>query len=189
MLRTLLVLCLALVVCSSRRADIEEPEFESPIEAETGNDVEELDCKIGFIRIAGNCYSFNQIKMSWSNAELACNNQEAQLASVLDDEQYNGLLGHINANYPGTYWTSGAIRSGQWIWTTNGKLMAQKWWGRNPGTAPNQCAYFCSKTLKYWNKQCDGQLGFICEEVKKTVPEASKYTQQLRRKSWNRLYY
>ncbi|KAK4325072.1 hypothetical protein Pmani_004228 [Petrolisthes manimaculis] len=82
------------------------------------------------------------------------------------------MLGHINANYAGTYWTSGRTEGGRWVWTATQPRMsvAPQWWGRsNPSKAMGQCAYFCSNTLKYWNKSCSHSLRFICEKSPKVL--------------------
>ncbi|XP_053633877.1 lithostathine-1-beta [Cherax quadricarinatus] len=151
MATTVLLIVALAVTAYAERTDVELPE-------------EALGCEDGFTNIAGNCYRFAQQTQSWNDARATCQGQGAKLVSVLNDAQYNGLLSHINNNFPGTYWTSGATESGRWIWTATGGSMEQKWWGRNPGNSPNQCAYFCSNTLKYWNKQCSAALRFICEK-------------------------
>lgn len=147
----LLALCLAAAGSYAQRSDIDLPE-------------EALGCSEGFTSIAGNCYRFYQEAESWSDAQGFCSLAGAKLASVLNVDEYNGLLTHINNNFPGTYWTSGSVVNRQWIWTATGDPMAGQWWGRNPGNSPGQCAYFCSNTLKYWNKDCSRSLRFICQK-------------------------
>ncbi|XP_071519502.1 lymphocyte antigen 75-like isoform X1 [Panulirus ornatus] len=134
-------------------------------------------CAAGFGAIAGGCYSFHQEARTWDAAMAECRDHRATLVSVVNTQQYTGLLDHLNANYPGTYWTSGRVVSGRWMWTVTGEAMPRKWWGHAPTNAPNQCAYFCSNTLKYWAKTCDASLRYICEkqpEVPQDVaPDAS----------------
>ncbi|KAK3865349.1 hypothetical protein Pcinc_029039 [Petrolisthes cinctipes] len=121
-------------------------------------------CDGGWFLIAGNCYKFPQIYLTWDNAFDHCERLGSQLASVHTHAEYTGLLSHINKNYGGTYWTSGATENGRWLWTATGKSMNRAWWGRNPSTADNQCAYFCSYTNKYWNKSCSNKVRFICQK-------------------------
>ncbi|KAK4313372.1 hypothetical protein Pmani_015269 [Petrolisthes manimaculis] len=110
----------------------------------------------------------HQSRRNWDTASTVCESEGAQLASVITQDQYDALLGHINANYAGTYWTSGRTEGGRWVWTSTHEprvSVASQWWGRSPSTAMGQCAYFCSNTLKYWNKSCSHSLRFICEKI------------------------
>ncbi|KAK7066428.1 hypothetical protein SK128_006210 [Halocaridina rubra] len=130
-------------------------------------------CVSPYVMIAGKCYNFHQDMQTWGRAEMVCAREGGALASVLTNDQYNGLLSHINANYAGTYWTSGASRGGRWIWVANGNPMATQWWGANrvpPANAGN-CAYFCSFTLRYWSKSCTNSLRFICEKDAMVIQE------------------
>ncbi|KAG7169187.1 lithostathine-1-like isoform X2 [Homarus americanus] len=142
---------------------------------------EKLECSNGFLPIAGNCYRFFQEKKSWGDAQMRCQNQNTNLASIRDKQQYQGLLAHISAHFPGTYWTSGKLESGQWIWTATGTSMSQKWWGTNPSNSSNHCAYLCSYTSKYWDESCDTERNFICEKAQEPLERSSKYLYAYRR--------
>ncbi|KAK4291940.1 hypothetical protein Pmani_035257 [Petrolisthes manimaculis] len=121
-------------------------------------------CDQGWFSIAGNCYKFAQILLTWDDAFDHCEDRGSQLASVHTYAEYKGLLDHMNKNYAGTYWTSGASENGKWLWTATNENMNRAWWGRNPSTADDQCAYFCSYTNKYWNKSCNNKVRFICQK-------------------------
>ncbi|XP_053636263.2 asialoglycoprotein receptor 1 [Cherax quadricarinatus] len=121
-------------------------------------------CTGGYINIAGGCYRFHQDWETWWHAKKVCSSENAKLVSVLTYAQYNGLLAHMNGNYPGTYWTSGAVISGHWTWTGTGGSMNPNWWGWKNGNYADHCAYFCSNTLKYWSKPCSTKLRYICEK-------------------------
>ncbi|XP_042221679.1 lithostathine-1-like [Homarus americanus] len=146
----LLLVCLAAVICSAR---IENNDRQTPA----------LVCDTGFVEIANNCYRFYQQRLSWSQAGQTCREVNSELASVITEAEYSGILNHLNTNFPGTYWTSGKVQSGRWIWSATGSQMASNWWGTSPSTSPNNCAYFCSNTLKYWAKSCNSHLRFICQ--------------------------
>ncbi|KAL7635795.1 UNVERIFIED_CONTAM: hypothetical protein RMT77_013612 [Armadillidium vulgare] len=120
-------------------------------------------CPSEFVLIDIKCYSFQQRAVPWLEAKSSCESDGAELASVKTLEQYNDILQHINNNYPGKYWLSGALTNGEWVWTTDGSPMNKEWFGRLPHESGNLCAYFCSITKKYWSGSCRLSKKFICE--------------------------
>lgn len=56
------------------------------------------NCDRSYTVIAGKCYKFHQSKRSWENARDVCSSEGTTLASVLTQDEYDGLLSHMNAH-------------------------------------------------------------------------------------------
>lgn len=56
------------------------------------------NCDKAYTIIAGKCYRFHQSKRGWEGASDECASEGAALASVLNQDEYDGILSHLNAN-------------------------------------------------------------------------------------------
>ncbi|XP_053646532.2 C-type lectin domain family 2 member D3 [Cherax quadricarinatus] len=145
-MKVLAVLLVAVVVCCGGRINSSS------------------DCGSKFTEIARKCYSFIYNEENWEDARKMCQNEKAELASVVTMEQYYGLLKHINSTTPIQYWISGRKKSERWAWTPSGMPMERMWWGMIPETSSDLCAYLCSNTEKYWEAPCTSKHRFICQK-------------------------
>ncbi|XP_066952628.1 snaclec coagulation factor IX/factor X-binding protein subunit B-like [Macrobrachium rosenbergii] len=130
-------------------------------------------CPPNTVNISSHCYLFFQIPKSWHDAQDHCTQLDGRLVSLIARPIYDGLMNVMRNNQPGKYWLSGAVRSGNWIWTSNGSPVSRALWGNRvvPTPSPTSCVYLCSNTTRYWAKDCNEPLKYICEKNAIMIPE------------------
>jgi len=136
-----------------------------------------LGCPSGWTRHRVYCYKVFNERMTWTNAEKACNVQGGHLASIPDIETSNFIHSIIktgNVFWSGGYKTS---KNSPWRWTDNRPFNFENWYPGNPDNfqgfgGSEFCIEFwkSDKGLRMtWNdNRCDNlsnPTGYACQII------------------------
>ncbi|XP_072341476.1 uncharacterized protein [Scyliorhinus torazame] len=150
-----------------------EVQKEPPITA-TNLHVKQASCLIGWIynNQLSACYNFFQVKMTWIQAEMACQNYAAgtHLTSIHgdDDNQFiRGLIKQKNPAEPSAWiGLSDCHKEGTYLWTDGSMLDFGKWCENQPDdeTEIENCVNINSEGVggKWYDRICSDELPFIC---------------------------
>ncbi|XP_018012613.1 galactose-specific lectin nattectin [Hyalella azteca] len=119
-------------------------------------------CPALYQPIGSRCYRLHQHERSVREAEAVCIAENCKLADIRTESDMKAIINHINAQSPGTYWTSGHIKNGRYVWGNGRTEVPQKWRGRSFAVDDHECVYVCSHTHRLWEAKCDARKRFIC---------------------------
>nr|XP_020508804.1 galactose-specific lectin nattectin-like [Labrus bergylta] len=126
-------------------------------------------CPSGWTQYDDRCFLYVSKAMTWANAEINCQAQGGNLASVHSLSEYafiQGLIHGITHRYPQT-WLGGsdAQEEGVWLWTDGSRFNSLNWWGGWTDNNLNQqhCLQMNWGERKTFDDvQCWYNLGFVC---------------------------
>uniref|UniRef100_A0A7E4VMC0 EGF-like domain-containing protein n=1 Tax=Panagrellus redivivus TaxID=6233 RepID=A0A7E4VMC0_PANRE len=113
----------------------------------------------------GYCYRFFAAPTTWDNAQTACSNSGAHLASILNKDVENFLYNSANTN---TFWTglNDKAANGTFVWdqgtdTPLGIGSYTNWGTNQPNLGAGQCVS-ANKNDKWVVGDCSNQYAYVC---------------------------
>lgn len=129
-------------------------------------------CAVGWVPYNGYCYSLHQEKRNWSQAEILCHKDGANLASVHSAAEHNFLL---SQREPDDLWIGLRKRSIENLfeWSDGSSVAFTKWRAGQPSYStdpPEDCVLMGGKTGLWSSTISETKLGFICKKNASTTP-------------------
>ncbi|XP_065107446.1 ladderlectin-like [Paramisgurnus dabryanus] len=127
------------------------------------------DCPYGWTPFGVNCYKFFSQQVEWATAEIKCQMNGANLASVRSKVQ-NELLKTLITGDKST-WIGGhdGETDGQWLWTDGSPFDFTSWCANEPNNyegKPESCLEMHWSSSRCWNDRlCNSTAGFICAQA------------------------
>uniref|UniRef100_A0A3Q3GCS2 Galactose-specific lectin nattectin-like n=1 Tax=Labrus bergylta TaxID=56723 RepID=A0A3Q3GCS2_9LABR len=125
-------------------------------------------CPSGWTQYDDRCFLYVSKAMTWANAEINCQAQGGNLASVHSLSEYafiQGLIHGITHRYPQTWLGGSDAQEGVWLWTDGSRFNSLNWWGGWTDNNLNQqhCLQMNWGERKTFDDvQCWYNLGFVC---------------------------
>ncbi|XP_074555293.1 asialoglycoprotein receptor 2-like [Halichoeres trimaculatus] len=133
--------------------------------------VSEGCCPLNWEPFENSCYMFSKTPMAWHNARDSCNGQEAHLAILIRDEEWDFVTGHSRGAF---YWVGLTDeRTGRWEWVnqTPYVMNRRRWMPGQPdawthhglGPGDEDCAHL-HHDGRLNDLHCSSKLRFICQK-------------------------
>ncbi|XP_047656844.1 C-type lectin Cal-like [Tachysurus fulvidraco] len=126
-------------------------------------------CPVGWSYYSGRCYLYNGDKLDWASAEKFCQDFDAHLVSIHNENEHQQIKALIRAHdltedltYIGL---SDCQKPFEFFWSDGTKLTFTKWDQRQPDNYFNKecCVHMNHGTYKNWNDiACDKRSPFVC---------------------------
>ena len=129
-------------------------------------------CSSGWKSFEGHCYSLQTKGMSWDSAKEQCKARNANLVSVLSEDESNFIIDSIDLvirNTTKCIWTGGKkmYDSNTWVWDDGSVYDYTNW---NPGEPSNwgpenpQCICYWRGGYRWNDRPCTSWYEFICKK-------------------------
>ncbi|XP_041840567.1 galactose-specific lectin nattectin [Melanotaenia boesemani] len=126
-------------------------------------------CPYGWSRFEERCFIFVDNPKSWLEAEVFCQFDEANLASIHSDEENHfvqSLIRENTNNFPET-WIGGndGMHPGFWMWSDGSKFHYDNWYSDDNDEETERCLRMNYQYgLKWSATHCDDALPFVCSK-------------------------
>uniref|UniRef100_K4I4J7 Lectin-Abr-1 n=1 Tax=Abronia graminea TaxID=278977 RepID=K4I4J7_ABRGR len=128
-------------------------------------------CPVGWFPFETFCYKIFTTRMSWPDAELACQNFNSHLASIHSKEEGDQVAGYVGDHLKlfGHVWIGmrDMWKNGVWSWTDNSPSNYTAWNIGEPNNQRSQesCVELWSFSgYRRWNdKSCKSERAFLCK--------------------------
>ncbi|XP_074552063.1 galactose-specific lectin nattectin-like [Halichoeres trimaculatus] len=117
-------------------------------------------CPSGWVTHGSECYQFNNIHLSWFDAEEYCKNEGAQLASAKNSQQYRFLQQTSQSEGLSFPWLGGFYLQGRWLWINRDGFYYQNWYIQS--TPTSYPCIFLRSNAGWQNSMCTSTRSFIC---------------------------
>ncbi|XP_026180088.1 galactose-specific lectin nattectin isoform X2 [Mastacembelus armatus] len=129
-------------------------------------------CPHGWSSFRKRCFIFNETPKTWLEAEIYCQFDGGNLASIHSYEE-NHFVMSLTRGYTQTFpetWigASDAIHPGYWMWTDGSKFYYKNWYnddGDDGDETDDNCLKMNYKhELKWFYASCNSTLPFVCSK-------------------------
>lgn len=105
--------------------------------------------------------------LSWQDAWLECNKQEAELVSIDSVHTWDVVIKPIaDASGCLSIWTSAINISGVWVWSSNGDVLENSLWATGEPTYDGNCLDLLQfRGYKFNDRPCSVETCYMCEMV------------------------
>ncbi|XP_008118347.2 C-type Lectin CRL isoform X2 [Anolis carolinensis] len=136
------------------------------------NGIEAAGCPSGWLRIQEYCYGLFSVRMSWEEAETACQSfkQNCHLASIISEQEGNIISRFIltQHNPKEGVWIGlyDSTEVGQWRWSDMSMIDYMPWAPGRPGMnrTTGACVHLAAKyDFSSWkDDQCSQKMKYLC---------------------------
>ncbi|XP_041458281.1 macrophage mannose receptor 1-like isoform X1 [Lytechinus variegatus] len=128
-------------------------------------------CADGWVLHGGECYQFNALKRTWTDASYYCSTQGGWLGTILDGAENTFIASQMGPLYEEQVYNmwigySDIINDGQWQWVHETRSTYENW-PKQPTNTYGQadCAYlYTDDQMGLWNQMlCTLLAGFFCK--------------------------
>lgn len=129
----------------------------------------DMNCPHGWSYFEERCFIFVDTLKTWVEAEVYCQFDEANLASVHSYEENHFVQSLIRENthdFPET-WIGGsdAMHPGFWMWSDGSKFLYENWFSDDHDEKASGCLKMNFQyNLKWSANPCDEALPFVCSK-------------------------
>ncbi|XP_034470938.1 galactose-specific lectin nattectin-like [Hippoglossus hippoglossus] len=128
-------------------------------------------CPSGWSNYAERCFSFIDSPKMWAEAEIYCQFDGANLASIHSYEENRFVMSLTRGDthdFPET-WIGGVapVLPGHWLWTDGSKFNYENWFNHHDINNPNET---CLKMnygydFKWFTNSCSASYPFVCSKL------------------------